>query len=68
MASSTPRTRSVGEPAQLSEGASHEAATPVEFELVPRWPRRRRFLFIIAAASLCWAIPAAVLYWFRLSF
>jgi hypothetical protein len=31
--------------------------------LIERWPRRSRFLFIITAASLCWAIPAALVYW-----
>jgi hypothetical protein len=27
-----------------------------------RWPLRRRFLVIAAAAALCWAIPAAIVY------
>jgi hypothetical protein len=31
--------------------------------VVERWPRRSRFLFIVGAASLCWAVPAAVVYW-----
>jgi hypothetical protein len=31
-----------------------------------RWPRRSRFLFILGAASLCWAIPAFVAYWLAL--
>jgi hypothetical protein len=31
-----------------------------------RWPRRSRFLFILGAASLCWAIPAVVVYWLAL--
>ena len=29
---------------------------------VDRWPRRSRFLFIVGAASLCWAVPAAIVY------
>jgi hypothetical protein len=28
-----------------------------------KWPRPARVLFIVAAASLCWAIPAALIYW-----
>jgi len=32
-------------------------------ELVARWPRRSRFLFIVGAASLSWALPAVVVYW-----
>jgi hypothetical protein len=31
--------------------------------LVQRWPRRSRFLFIVGAASLSWALPAAIVYW-----
>jgi hypothetical protein len=31
-----------------------------------RWPRRSRFLFIVGAASLCWAIPAVIVYWLTL--
>jgi hypothetical protein len=26
------------------------------------WPLRRRFLFIVAAATLCWVIPAIIAY------
>jgi len=31
--------------------------------LVARWPRRSRFLFILGAASLSWALPAVAVYW-----
>jgi hypothetical protein len=27
-----------------------------------RWPMRWRFLFIFAAAALCWIIPAVIVY------
>jgi hypothetical protein len=38
-----------------SAGALREAPEP-------RWPMRRRFLFILVAASLCWIVPAVVIY------
>lgn len=27
-----------------------------------RWPPRSRFLFIVAAATLCWLVPGVVAY------
>jgi hypothetical protein len=47
--------------------AYERAATTLEAAIdepfVAKWPRRSRFLFILGAASLCWAIPAALVYW-----
>jgi hypothetical protein len=34
------------------------SADPLE----QRWSRRSRFLFIVAAASLCWALPSLAVY------
>jgi hypothetical protein len=36
-----------------------ETTTP---EAIRRWPRRRRFLVIVGAAALCWAVPATIVY------
>jgi hypothetical protein len=52
---------------KVRRAASSLALTPVPSDddeaLTERWPRRSRFLFIVTAASLCWAIPAALVYW-----
>jgi len=29
---------------------------------IERWSRRARFLFIVGAAALCWAVPGAAIY------
>jgi hypothetical protein len=29
---------------------------------VAKWPRRSRFLFIVGAAALCWAVPGLAIY------
>jgi hypothetical protein len=28
-----------------------------------RWSRRSRLLFIVGAATACWAVPALLVYW-----
>ena len=34
----------------------------LEQEEEPRWSVRTRFLFIVTAASACWAVPATIAY------
>ncbi|HZB93931.1 MAG TPA: hypothetical protein VE397_20955, partial [Stellaceae bacterium] len=29
----------------------------------PPWSRRSRLFFILGAATLCWAVPGAIIYW-----
>lgn len=29
----------------------------------PRWSRPRRVVFTLAAATVCWAVPIAAVYW-----
>ena len=46
--------------------ARNETYVPVE-ELsdepqIERWSRRSRFLFIVGAAALCWAVPGVAIY------
>lgn len=36
--------------------------TQAEEKPVERWSRRSRFLFIVGAAALCWAVPGLALY------
>jgi len=48
----------------------HSHDTTIELERVEtppsdtdrRWPRRTRFLVILGAGALCWAIPAMIAY------
>jgi hypothetical protein len=42
---------------------SAPASGPAGAAFAKKWPYLARLAFIIAAASLCWAIPAALLYW-----
>lgn len=43
---------------------AYPAAPALDDEvLAERWPRRARILFIVGAASLCWAVPAVIVYW-----
>jgi hypothetical protein len=36
----------------------------LEGEEEQKWPLRARFLFILTAASACWAVPATIAYLF----
>ena len=50
---------------RLASGAKPTEAplTEVPQEALERpWPLRRRFLFIVTAATLCWIIPAVIAY------
>jgi hypothetical protein len=50
---------------RLGPGAKPEEAYSAEARRdVPErpWPMRRRFLFIVTAAALCWIIPAVIAY------
>jgi hypothetical protein len=46
--------------------ARNEAYVPAETldeePQVERWSRRSRFLFILGAAALCWALPGVAIY------
>jgi hypothetical protein len=53
--------RRAAPPVAHASAAALDAALDEPF--VEKWPRRSRFLFILGAASLCWAIPAAIVYW-----
>jgi hypothetical protein len=49
---------------QIAE-ARKEAVAPFEAlagEPEQRWTRRSRFLFIVGAAALCWAVPGIAIY------
>jgi len=52
------RTAPASDRAAATYDAPLEGAVPVE-----RWTRRSRFLFILGAACLSWALPAAIVYW-----
>jgi hypothetical protein len=50
---------------RLDSGGGPEEGQYVEAQrdvLVRRWPLRRRFLFIVTAAALCWIVPAVIAY------
>jgi hypothetical protein len=35
---------------------------PADDAVIDRWTRRSRFLFIVGAAALCWAVPGVAIY------
>jgi hypothetical protein len=45
-----------------AQQAEIQQAGLAEGVLERRWPLRRRFLFIVTAATLCWAVPAVIAY------
>ena len=50
---------------RVASGAKPTEAPLVEVPqeaLEQAWPLRRRFLFIVTAATLCWVIPAVIAY------
>jgi len=50
-----------GKPQSIVEDADAETLFEATAPIRP-WPRRRRFLFIVGAASLAWLVPALLLY------
>jgi hypothetical protein len=50
-----------GESRSIAEETASEAFLAPS-AAAPRWPRRRRFLFVVGAASLAWIVPAFLLY------
>jgi hypothetical protein len=51
--------------AQKAEWSSLGATAQAVPMMVPvdhRWPRRQRFLFILAAGALSWAVPILAIY------
>ncbi|HZS81330.1 MAG TPA: hypothetical protein VFA50_00550 [Stellaceae bacterium] len=47
----------IGEAREPRPVADEPALGVIDAAAERRWSRRRRFLFIVAAAALCWAVP-----------